>query len=424
MPVVNADWRDPAAWAKPRVAYGMLKDGENLRACRISKSGKKTFMQCKGAEWISNMDFRPRFEKERKSGALLAVGLEPHRVMLRSLESPLKDKSKSTEIWGTLLDAAIPFSLEKCQVAFLPAPSLPDGNLRCLAVAARLQDLEELLAEWQDWGLEPDLIVPEELMFSGQNGAYVWKGDARTVFSTWDAGGYVEGGGALKPEQRSKVLTRFEQSRSPDAEALEWKSVGPGAEQDPGFLEQALALNACKPNPSHANLRAAPLAAPPLLQRYRKKQKTLKVSLLVLLILLVLLPLLLRQQLRANQKHIRSEIAGAYQQYTGSASVAPGQEVLLAKRYRDEKWTPLWESVQNLSQPKVSNLLVEVTSVARENDLTFMQISLRNDAMELQVLGSEDAVEALKYHLNISGWTIKVTPGSDGAWSLSGRRGE
>ncbi|MDF3129925.1 hypothetical protein P0Y35_12025 [Kiritimatiellaeota bacterium B1221] len=423
MPVVNADWRDPVSWAKPRVSYGMVKDGDVLRACRISKSGKKTFMQCKGSAWGENKGFRPRFEKERQSGALLAVGVEPHRVMLRNLESPLKDKSKSTEIWGTLLDAAIPFSLEKCQVAFLPAAENADGNLRCLAVAARLQDLEDLLAEWHAWGVEPDLIFPEELMFSGQPGDHLWKGETRSVFSIWKEGGYVEGGGALKYAQRSKVLARYEQSRSPDAEPLSWQSVGPDAGREPGWLEQALATNASRPDVSHANLLAEPLAAPALLLRYQKKRKTLKAALLIFLFLLVIFPLFLRQHLRANQKAIRSEIASAYQQYTGSVSVAPGQEVLLAKRYRDEKWNHLWESVQNLSQPKVANLLVELTAVAQEKGLTFLQISLRNDAMELQVIGSEEALETYKNYLNVSGWTLKITPGEEGAWSISGRRG-
>ncbi|MGA0370014.1 MAG: hypothetical protein ACO3N7_11265, partial [Kiritimatiellia bacterium] len=127
MSVVNADWRDPASWRPAKLSYGFVRDGDSLRVCRREASGKSTFWVCGVAEWQSGSEFRQQLERDLESGAGLAVGIEPHRVMLRRLNSPLRDAGKSAEIWETLLDAAIPFALEKCEVSFLPLDQARDS---------------------------------------------------------------------------------------------------------------------------------------------------------------------------------------------------------------------------------------------------------------------------------------------------------
>lgn len=422
MSVVKTDWMDPASWLKTRVSYGFLKDGETLRFCRTGKASKQSFFQCSVQEWQACPDFRKQLEAERTGGARLIAGLEPHRVMIRSLESPLKDKAKSAEIWGTLLDAAIPFPLEKCQVAFLPAPSLAQEKLRCLAVAARLEDLQEVLSEWQLLGLEPDLIFPEELMIPRQEKNPLWLGQTRTVFCVWKDGIFSGGGGALSPEQRSRQLARFSQSINPDTGAPEWHECGPGTDSEPCILEQNLAIAGLKTGVLHANLRAEPLAAPELLKIYERKKKTLKTALLIFLMLLFFFPLLLRQQLRVYQTFLRSEIDSVYQRYTGQRSNAPGQEMLLANRYQKENWAPLWSKVQELSRPAVSTAFLEISLAAQNSGVVFTRVDLGASRLDLHLLGSEENVTSFITRLHNSGWVLKRAPGVDGTWHVQGEK--
>ena len=419
MPVVNQDARDPASWWKAGVSYGVIKDGTQLRFCRVARAGKSESFVCEIDAWQQAPAFRQRMEKEQAAGAVLFAGLEPHRVMLRRLESPLRDRAKSDEIWGTLLDAALPFPLEKCQVCFLPAESMDSQGRSCLAVAARLEDLKEAMAEWQDLGLTPDALLPEQLMISRDRESSRWLGETRSVFVVWQKGSFLGGGGSLTPAQREIGFARFRQSL-PDPESLTLRECGPDAGASHDDLEQALAMAARRPHPLHANLLAHDLGSPALQKRYAKKQQTLKVSLMLLLLMLFLFPLTLRHQLRATQNLLRNDIATAYEELTGSPSNAPGQEMLLARRFMEEQWGPLHRAVSDLSQPAVANTLVEMIRSASEAGLVFSDLEMRPTQLNFHLLGEEAKVETFCNHLRVSGWKVQRLAENNGTWRISG----
>lgn len=420
MPVVNDDWRDPASWVKPSVSYGAVKDGNNLRFCRKSKTGQPKYFACTLSEWAAMPAFRQRLEKENRKGAWVAVGLEPHRVMIRHLESPLKDRAKTTEIWGTLLDAAIPFSIEKCLFTFLPAASADKDRFRCLAVAARIEDVQYVISEWKALDICPDLIMPEQLLLPETFQNALWLGNARTLFASWNAEGFQGGGGSLKRDQRERVLARYIQSRESTDKELVWKECGPEASEDQNILEEALACSAftCKPN--HANLLANEWASPSLLQKQRKKTGNLVKGLVAIILLLMLIPPTLRLTLRSYQKKIRAEISSTYTELTGSRT--NGAEVLLAQRYLETKWGPLWDPARKLSEPRVSMSFVEMSQAAREFDLVFTRVEMTDRSFVLNVLGTEDRVNRFSEHYSTSGWKVSVETGSDDQWLLRGER--
>ena len=417
MPVVSEDARDPASWIRRRTVYGVIKDGEILRFCRMDKSGRPSCFQCSLHEWDRIPDFRTRFEQERASGAGVAVGLEPHRVMLRTLNSPLKDRSKSAEIWGTLLDAAIPFSLEKCQVTFLPMEPQPDGGRRCLAVAARLEDLQDSISEWQGLGIDPDAIFPEELMLSAKDGNVLWLGQTRTLFSVWKEGRYAGGGGALKPELRQKVIARFEQTLP---EVGSWERSGPESESQQNILEQSMARGLQNSSDTRANLRANELAEPGVAKRYARKQKTLKVCLLLFGLLLILFPLILRNQLKAYQNLLRSDISESYQELTGSPSTAPGQEVLLAQRYLEAQWGPQSSSMDTLLSPTLALKLEEILQAAKEQKVQLAELDLESDRVDLKGVSDDVHLTSFIFQLRKAGWDIERGPDENGHWHLYG----
>jgi|GEM_PF-1689176 len=422
MPVVNDDWRDPASWKSPSISYGIVKDGEQLHFSRRTKSGSTESFSCSLSEWEDKPKFRMRLEKDQGTGAWLAIGLEPHRVMIRQLDSPLKDKSKSAEIWGTLLDAAIPFSIEKCHYTFLPRANERDSGLSCLAVAARLEDLEHVVAEWVAIGLNPDLIFPEELMLSASHTNPLWKGLTRTVFVTTGPEGYTSGGGAVKRDQRDRLLSRFLQSREPEEAEVDWHECGPEASRDETRLEDTLAKACFKSQPFHANLLANFMAPQKLKDVHGQKAKTLKASLLLLVLLMFLAPLLVRHKLRVYQKSVRSQISDTFLQLTGSRSNAPGQELLLANRFLEDKWGALWNPVQKLREPLVSFTFVELSQAAADRGLVFSRVELMESKVQVNVLGTEPQVISFMKHLEISGWEASKTVESNGTWRVNGEK--
>lgn len=421
MSVVNADARDPAAWRKAPVSYGVVKDGEILRFCRMGRRGGVESFSCDTQTWQTCPPFRKRLEADQAAGAWLMAGLEPHRVMIRSLTSPLRDETKSSEIWGTLLDAALPFPLEKCQVCFLPDELAGPEGRRCLAVAARLTDLEEAQAEWRALGLEPDALLPEPLMISKDRHCSRWLGGTRSVFALWRDGTYLGGGGSLDPAQRDMGFARFCHSL-PDAEALTCRICGPSVTEEPEALEKALAMAGRRPHPLHANLLARPLSAPALQKRYAQKQQTLKVALLLLLMLLFLFPLTLRYQLRVTQDGLRRQIAADYEALTGRPGNAPGQELLLARRYLEDQRGPLSRAVTELSGPGTANTLVEILQTAAAEGLVFSDLSLNPSRLKLHLIGEASGVEKFCETLRMSGWRIQRQADSNGTWQVQGER--
>jgi hypothetical protein len=333
----------------------------------------------------------------------------------------LADEAKSAEIWGALLDAAIPFSLEKCQVVFLPPHPLPQGGLRCLAVAARLEDIQEVLDEWADLGIDPDILLPETLLLPGAHGCPVWLGETRSLFVARDGDQFLGAAGVVKRDQREKALTRFQQAWRDTYPDLNWISMGPEADSDTsGILENALCRSCFETSPDHANLRAEPVAAEGLKTAYRKQQMILKGSLLFLAVVLVLWPLAIRFQLRRHQGWIRRELSETFEKFTGSPSSAPGQELLLAQRFLDNQWGDVWEPENRLLLPGVSDGFSRISNLLADRNLVLSRLEMDVDTFSLNVLGEEREIEAFVDELALKGWGVTSSPQPNGTWRIAG----
>ncbi|MDA3875344.1 MAG: hypothetical protein PF795_15465 [Kiritimatiellae bacterium] len=420
MSVVSTEWRDPAEWAPAKRGIGVVLDGESLRVARTGKSGKIECSTCSRLEWDEGAECRQRFERDVQSGARVAAGLQAHRFLLRNLESPLTDASKSAEIWAALLDAAIPFPLETCQVVFLPPQPGPDGGLRCLAVAARQQDVREALDEWAEWGIDPDLLLPEPLMLPRASGCPIWLGNNRSVFVAWNGDTFLGTAATLKRDQREKTLNRFQQAWKEALPEVEWVTMGPeGESNNPEVLETALCRACMETSKMHANVREGSLATDTLRTIHRKRRGILKGSAIFLLLLLAVWPLGLRYQLRRKHEHLRREISDTFTDFTGYA--APGEEVLLAQRHLEGEWMERWEVANRLLSPEVSDRYANISRLVEQRELVLSRMRVDQNSIELNVLGEEVQTISLVKNLGLAeGWTVKYAPEANGTWKISG----
>ncbi len=423
MSVVSNDWRDPAGWAPSKVGVGIVRDGDQLRIARAVKSGKVETTVCTLQEWKDGADCRLRVERDVKAGARVAAGLQAHRLLLRSLESPLTDAAKSSEIWGGLLDAAIPFPLESCLVVFLKPHFRPEGGLRCLAVAAREQDVRDALEEWADIGIDPDMLLPEPLLLPRMSGCPIWMGVNRAVFVAWDGEHFLGASATVKRDQRELNLKRFQQVWKESYPDKTWVSMGPEGSSGPSdVLETALCRACFDSSPTHANLRAGPLAAEGLQSIHQKHLKVLKGSVLVLMLMLVSWPLGIRFQLRRVHHQLQREISTTFAQLTGGAiSPQRQQEVLLAQRFLENEWTETRGLGSRLLSPEVSDGFARVARLVTERDLILTRVHRTPERVELNVLGEEEQTKSLVKALGSElAWTVTYAPEANGTWRISG----
>jgi len=83
--------------------------------------------------------------------------------MAQWIDAPYRSFSRAKRVFPTLLDIAMPFPIEECEVEFLEPQRGAGGNVRALAVAARHSHIEARLAGCRDAGFDPMILDHEGL---------------------------------------------------------------------------------------------------------------------------------------------------------------------------------------------------------------------------------------------------------------------
>jgi hypothetical protein len=79
------------------------------------------------------------------AGAWVVMGLPTQEVVARRLETPFAEAEKARQVLPSLLDAHLPFALEKCLHLFVELRRNAAGRQTALAVAARREEVERQL---------------------------------------------------------------------------------------------------------------------------------------------------------------------------------------------------------------------------------------------------------------------------------------
>ncbi|MCC5844107.1 MAG: hypothetical protein JJU05_07640 [Verrucomicrobia bacterium] len=419
MPVVSEDWLDPSSWAGVGVAWGAVRDGAALRLARIARGGATEVFHVEETEWRGGCAVRTRLLEDVKRGARLVAGLPPSRVMLRSLHSPIQDPLKSAEIWPSLLDAALPFPLESCLVAFGESRPAEGSGLSCLAAAIRMEDLQAECRAWEGLGLDPECMVPEALVIAGARpGVHVWVGGGRSVFVQWTDAGFAACGGAKDPSREGKTLQRFLGALA-DAPAPEW--VGPGGDDREEVLERGLALAALGQGTGMMNLRADAGAHPGLSRRASRTRRTFLTLCAVLLGLSAGMPLILRTLVNRHVEATRARMAVLYREVTGERS-PPGQERLLLERWIDQEWGAVRSAADRIFTPGMGPGMSEVLSVCSRLGITVRTWSQEADVLRLSFAADRGLAERLVEELGQYGWRGDLAETDAGGWRFNGER--
>lgn len=425
MPVVSADWQDPSRWARVRVCWGVVRDGEVLRWARRTAGGGAVELESAGVEvWRAGCALRERVEAEVRAGARVVGGLPPARMMLRTLKSPLADVRKSAEIWPSLLDAALPFPLESCVVSFRGVEASAEGGLRCLAAAVRVEDLEAEIADWQGLGVDPELLVPEALVLAeppagGGEGVRVWLGEGRAVFVHWTREGFSACGGARDVSREGKTLARFLSAVSGSAGAV-W--VGPGGDGEAGVLEAGLAAAGLGAGSAAGlNLRAEPVAHAGLRREAGRQRRRILVLAAVLAGMVAGVPMGVRARLRGELRRVQGRMAERYEQVTGLRS-PPGQERLLLERWIEQEWSGVRAEADRLFVPGVRSEMSEVLTVMARVGGTVRDWVQSGAGVKVTFEAEAEAADRLVAELEHFGWAGTLSRDAGTVWTYAGER--
>lgn len=423
MSVVNETWMYPAAWAAAPVVWGGVLDGGTVRLFRRASRGKGEGMVISRADWSESHPGVSRLQKDLARGGRLVAGLPPDQVMLRELSVPFQDAAKSAEVWPSVLDAAIPFPLESCSVAFLWPHRTAEGS-RCLAVAAREQDLRACLEAWEALGLNPHLLVPEALVLPTSAGAVsIWLGTARSVFVAGGAQGPVSAGGSAVPGREARAVKRFLAARSEgrEADGVSVRTLGPGAGTAPEGLESALATAGAVVDPAGVNLRAGTLAHPEVAARLQRQGRGWMALAASLLLVALLLPFAIGRGFAHVRAGVVREIGERFADFTGYASPAPGQEVLLLERELETRMGPVYERISGMRTREQSAAFADVLYAAQFTGVLIREVEMRGAQLLTEVAGDAGQVERFAVRLREGGWQVTPRRTAEGVWRVEGQ---
>lgn len=417
MPVVNEDWRDPTTWAPAALCWAVVRDGSFLHFARFGGRGVPETWTLSAEQCGTGAEPMPRLRQDMRRGGRLVAGLSPASVVLRTLHSPLQDAGKSSELWPGLLDAALPFSLEECVQAFSPPRPAASGNgWQCDAYAARISDLNTEITRWKELDLEPHFLIPEASALVKEAELTVWTGRERSVFLHRNEAGEAAATGAGPAAPDSPALRRFCLGRSVDPSGAR---ILEGAD-----LPARLAELAFRGGAELINLRAEDLASPALAGAHRAARVRKLLAAGVMIALALLSPWLVSRHMSGLLRIEQQKIGSLYTGITGERSRVPGQELLMAERWLETEWAPLWSRAQALASPESARRLGDLLRACQFTGAQVREITMRENMVVLDVVTDERAAGYLAERLRRDGWKIGgPEQGSAGQhWILRGER--
>ena len=383
--------------------------------------------------------------REIASGsAALAIAAPAASTVVRRLAAPFASRRKAERIWPSLLDMDLPFPVEAAQCDFAPAET-EDGKAATLACAIRRTDLDAVLREAADRGLEPACCDAEAPALWEQHLREAPPADAsRPVALVHAAADHVSvlyGRGTklervhvlrAAPDHLDPALWKARFRRlcaAPDGDpaipptiwwsggesgggpdllrrALEGEPARHATHSEPGsFLARALARRAVEGR--CADFLSGDYLPPSLANRRRRRVRGLFLAAAAVSVAVLALNAAVRIRFRAERDDLQRRLAAAAAGLV-DGPVVPGQEVLQAERALDAAG-PGWEAVGDIrqSRPHGAQAMERLRALAGRG-VQFTRVAWTPAGLE--IAGTAPSPRSVE---GVPGWTpdVSVQPG-------------
>lgn len=334
-----------------KVAIGVDIQNSAIVAVKAAfKSGKYGF------EDITADELRDSGNKVRVS-----CGLTPRECIAKWLDVPFASKRKALKVLPGILDVELPFPLEECLYRFVSIKRQDNGNVKALALAARMEDVRGKLDNLKSAGIDPHILDNEGIALWEQAlrerpadnadprkpRAVVYIGADRYTIALGRGSDFIASH-AVKMTDPGYMFRIVKSTLAEDNQKMEWIWAGPGATDiakvrslaesmqsasasfpvivsEPGrFLARALAVRAIGDTETSCNIRIGDITHPEILRRESKMSLLSAVSLLTSALLLCVVNLSVRSYLAHKEKM-------ADQQFYAAAGKIAGDRLGAAK---------------------------------------------------------------------------------------------
>ena len=393
----------------------------------------------------------PTFTEARRRKIPCVACLTARESLTRWLEAPFSSARKAGKVFPTLLDIQLPFPLEECAYAFLPAQG-PRRVTRALAVAAREEEVRKKLASLAAAGIDPMALDHEGLALwtqslretppgPGEEGILRMVVNLRGDLSTLvigRGGEFLSAHGIrsgdigqikrlLKPHRTTAAQVRWFWT-GPDAQdagkvsglygqlSREWPGQSSVHSEPATFLARALAERALAAGPLRCNLRSGPLTHPALIERSRTQLTRAAALFLVAGLVLCGSNGAVRFMAREREARVDALIGALAVELAGDTGPAKGDALIRIVGDKARKKIEGMRPFLNVFDPSLAATLASVADAAKRNSLHLDMLSMSRD--KVQVAGaarSWNGGDELMSFLKRAGYPAKLDRKDGGA---------
>jgi len=450
---------------RARVCYAITSLQEPLKVVRSSRSsgGKiryETIIASDKAAW-------DQFLGEVQKPRIISVCcLSVRESLTLWLNAPFSSRTKATKVFPSLLDIQLPFPLEECMYQFPDIRQMPDKTFSALAVAARLENIQECLRSYKAHGINPVLFDHEGLALWTQSIREMppTTESTRVIFYISDdhvtivigegerfinansinnsvchhSDSVSAGSGRISTNPDGSIdmlagqIERFLHAEIKLGTSVQWVACGTGAlntslvetlhhrlsEEWPGtltlhgepeiFLARALCIRALGRQPLPCNFRSQDLTHPVIMREARRM--TVLVATLFVITALFLCVINAAWHIISSRRLSLTKNAIS----TLAASIAPdvriqyGQELRETKNALD-KQSELAKPFLNALGPFLSVRLANIINAGKRYHLIFETLSLEQNTLSISGTAEDwDECEYFADHLRKMGYSIAL----------------
>jgi len=364
----------------------------------------------------------------RKEKAWVAAAMPVKDSFTQRIEAPFPSEAKARKVFKSLLDIKLPFPVESCVCGFIDPRRTAEGRVESLAVGARSETVSKRIEEFNEAGMDPEILDHEGLaiwdlaQFEVPVRAETFRVVAyaatdRFVMASGEDGRFesvrntvVEMDGEKPCAKTLASVSRKIKRMFPGAErpaAIEWIWAGEQAGnasyraavealldteipvhteivgEPSAFLARALAMRAVGAGGGYTNLRLGEFIHPSLARAKQREIRSLLLSFLVLGIVLCLgnvaWDMLLDRSYRDAQRALQSKAL----QVTGMVRVPRGREVEEVERWAERR-KALAGGVMQFFDKSRGQMLLELMEAASKADIHIDTCDLQAGSMSLQ----------------------------------------
>ncbi len=365
---------------------------------------------------------------------MIRAGCIPaHRGLTRWVEAPFSQAAKVRRVLPTLLDIQLPFALEDCAHVFVAMECTPEGKYRALAAAVRRQDLEAILGDYRQQGLDVHVVDHEGLALWSQGlrehpprggdpepRAVLWIAPDHATLVIGRGAGFVSAHPMTDPDPAR--IDRLLRAALGEPQPVTWVLAGPECgigdrtalaslqaawpgsvtvpDEPRAFLARSLAVRALLDEALACNLRTGSMAHPAFVRRRHFQRMRMAAALYIAAAILFVGGVTARRSAIQAAQDAEHKAGRRVDVLCGFHVAAKGEHALGVVQDTLEQQRRLLMPFAAPFRFGVANELRDLTALAAQHDITLSRVILEPESLRVNGTAPDwDRCEAIQAYV-------------------------